>query len=225
MADRTTETIPAARAAHGGAADRGRLVDHFKRVYTIIAGLAITEACRHLLPFAFDSWPGASFWMFCTFFVTIVPIFQGGDRSLDIKYLYNPPTGPASRWLYIWDVYVLLVTALLFVCTAESIPQLPPAPAADPANFYYWMAIVLVFDAVALAVDWLKSPAPQELRPYGLWIVLNAIVGVICFIAAVSLSHAGVTMAPSLVAFGVFIVALARTILDYAKSGRFMFPR
>jgi hypothetical protein len=98
------------------AQERSRLIDHFKRAYQIIVGLAITLACTKLFP---NDDPGVpwdtSFWLFCAFFITVVPIFHGGDRSLDVKYLQAPAVGFWSRAAYIWDVYMLLITAILFV--------------------------------------------------------------------------------------------------------------
>ena len=54
---------------------RGRVVDHAKRLYSIVVGLAVAEACKRLFPF--DSWNSTTFVLFCTFLVTIV-----GLRSL-----------------------------------------------------------------------------------------------------------------------------------------------
>ena len=66
---------------------RSRLIDHFKRAYQIIVGLAIARACVKVLPHGFSGFPDLEFWLFATLFVTLVPSFHGGDRSLDIKYL------------------------------------------------------------------------------------------------------------------------------------------
>jgi hypothetical protein len=108
---------------------RSRLIDHFKRAYQIIAGLAITLACSKLVPDgvpSFGIFSDTSFWLFCTFFITVVPIFHGGDRSLDIKYLRAPPKGFGGQAAYVWDVYMMLITAILFVKIAQSIPVPQP---------------------------------------------------------------------------------------------------
>ena len=105
------------------AQERSRLIDHFKRAYQIIVGLAITLACTKLFPNDDPSIPwDTSFWLFCIFFITVVPIFHGGDRSLDVKYLPAPAVGFWGRAAYIWDVYMLLITAILFVKIAQAIP-------------------------------------------------------------------------------------------------------
>ena len=89
-------------------------IDHAKRLYSIVVALAVAEACKRLFPF--DSWNSTTFVLFCAFLVTIIPIFQGFDRSLDIKY-YEEPLGetPKARIMYLWDVMMLLITSIFFL--------------------------------------------------------------------------------------------------------------
>jgi hypothetical protein len=108
--------------------ERSRLIDHFKRAYQIIVGLAITLACTKLFPGGFPTPSDTSFWLFCTFFITVVPIFHGGDRSLDIKYLRAQPVGFWGRAAYVWDVYMLLITATLASCPRKCfVTSRPPS--------------------------------------------------------------------------------------------------
>ncbi|ACK51217.1 hypothetical protein Msil_2285 [Methylocella silvestris BL2] len=215
--------------------DRSRLIDHFKRVYSIVAGLAITEACRQIWPFSWDSFANYRFWMFATFFVTIVPIFHGGDRSLDHKYLDHETTTTAQRFKFIWDVYMLLITAILFVGIAEAIPK-PSAPGAappDPAQFYLFMAFLFAFDVFVLIVDYLKSDAARKQKlwnSYALWVPVNSLMGVLCWAAAHGVNQAatpGASAVPSLpviVSILIFIAAAARTLVDYWRTDKLMFP-
>jgi hypothetical protein len=221
---------------------RSRLIDHFKRAYQIIVGLAITLACTKLVPDGFPSvgiFSDTSFWLFCTFFITVVPIFHGGDRSLDIKYLPAKPKGIGGRVAYVWDVYMLLITAILFVKIAQSIPVPQTAsggtflgqslaPPSTPNNFYHWMAIMLFIDVGILFVDLVKSwvlrtEGATELRAYFIWIGLNLILGVICLFAY---SPPGFlpSIAERITSIIVFACALLRTVLDYSFGRRFMFP-
>jgi hypothetical protein len=180
--------------------ERSRLIDHFKRAYQIIVGLAITLACTKLFPDGVPQIPSdTSFWLFCIFFITVVPIFHGGDRSLDIKYLRAQPVGFWGRAAYVWDVYILLITAILFVKIAQSIPSPQTAPSGallgpglsqqtTPGLFYRWMAIMLFFDVLVLLVDWIKSgllrtEGNEELNAYWKWIVLNLALGIVCLFA------------------------------------------
>jgi hypothetical protein len=224
--------------------ERSRLIDHFKRAYQIIVGLAITLACTKLVPEGIPSsriFLDTSFWLFCTFFITVVPIFHGGDRSLDIKYLRKSPVGFWGQVAYIWDVYMLLITAILFVKIAQSIP-VPQTisgssgailgqaltPPSAPAIFYHWMAIMLFMDVGILIVDGIKSwllstEGATELRAYPKWIFLNLALAFICWYAP-----APPDFLPSLseltVGIIVFAFSFLRTLLDYIFGKSFMFP-
>jgi hypothetical protein len=226
------------REARDPKQERSRLIDHFKRAYQIVVGLAITHACLKVLPNGLQLFPDLAFWLFCTFFITVVPIFHGGDRSLDIKYLGAQPTGFWQQASYIWDVYILLITAILFVKIAQSIPgpsvntinaaaTSGPSP-PKPEEFYWWMMAMLVFDVAALAIDGTKSwllgtQGWQEIRSYPGWIIINGILAAICWYAAshpMSLAE----WSPEYLGAVVFSCAFCRTVLDYIFGRRFMFP-
>nr|WP_294548953.1 hypothetical protein [uncultured Rhodopila sp.] len=214
-----------------------RLIDHFKRVYSIVAGLALTEACRRSLPI--ESIFDFRLWMFATLFITLVPIFHGGDRSLDQKHCGRPPQTVWERVAFVWDDYMLLLTAVLFVCIAESIPS-----AADigtpsdfaPGRFYFWMSVTFGFDVFVLGVDYVKNwQRRSELRPYWVWIVANSLLCYICLRASqlVLLDYSVKTVSVALLgdvtlftlSVVVFICALLRTIVDYSVGDAFLFPR
>jgi hypothetical protein len=215
--------------------ERSRLIDHFKRAYQTIVGLAITLACTKLVP---DSIPSSRifldtpFWLFCTFFITVVPIFHGGDRSLDIKYLRASPVGFWGQAAYVWDVYMLLITAILFVKIAQSIPvpqtvsgsggailSQALTPPSRPDIFYQWMAIMLFIDVGILIVDGFKSAL---LPTYSKWIFLNLVLGFICWYAP-ALPDFLPSLSELTVAIVVFAFAFLRTVLDYIFGKSFMF--
>lgn len=206
--------------------ERSRLLDHFKRAYQIIVGLAITNACLRLFPDGRIEFPDPKFWMFVIFFVTVIPLFHGGDRSLDIKYLGVRVTGLWRRAAYLWDVYMLLITAILFVKIAQSIPQTTDIP---PQCFYQWMAGTMIFDVVAMSIDAIKTSlfvsqgAAQVLTSYAKWIVLNFVFTLICFWAA-DTSTSLADPAQQTIGIAVFACALARTTLDYVFGRHFLFP-
>jgi hypothetical protein len=217
--------------------ERSRLIDHFKRAYQIVVGLAITLACTKLFPDGTIR-SDTSFWLFCIFFITVVPIFHGGDRSLDVKYLRAQPVGFWERAAYVWDVYVLLITAILFVKIAQSIPGSPaPAggsilgaapPQTTPELFYWWMGVMLLFDAAMLFVDRVKSAflgteGEDGLRAYWKWIALNLALAVVCLGAAAPPDWLA-SLPATAVAIVVFGFASLRTLLDYVSGSRFLFP-
>jgi Na+/proline symporter len=222
---------PAAAAAAQG---RARLIDHFKRVFAIIAGLALTEACRRLLPAQPALvWPGPNLWMFITLCVTVIPIFHGGDRSLDFRHL-EKGTKSLNRVYFLWDVYALLITALLFVCAAAAIPKVEtlqdPPPgwtyAGAAAVFYTWLFVLFSFNVFVLLVDLLKSPSRGSLMPsYVLWIVINSVMIVASVIAFLCLNKHGDTSLEWVSPVYCFC-AIGRTLIDYWQSDEvFMFPQ
>ena len=214
--------------------ERSRLIDHFKRAYQIIVGLAITLACTKLFPNDIAQIPeDTSFWLFCTFFITVVPIFHGGDRSLDIKYLRQQPVGFWGRAAYVWDVYMLLITAILFVKIAQAIPGTTilgtgSSSPGTPTLFYKWMAFMLFVDVGILIVDGVKNKlldtrAQAELGAYIKWIVLNISLAAVCLVAEHS-SACITAVSANIISIIVFAFALLRTILDYIFGKDFMFP-
>ncbi|HEX8168026.1 MAG TPA: hypothetical protein VF601_19835 [Beijerinckiaceae bacterium] len=204
---------------------RARLIDHFKRVYTIVVGLSITEACKRLFPFDFSDALNPSVLMFVTFLVTVVPIFHGGDRSLDVKYLENPPEKdtPWRRFLLMWDVFMLLITAIFFVGIALSMQGAHGIP--TPSAFYFWMSRMLFFDCGVLIIDLLKTHLPRKLGHYLIWILLNFALGYMCLRASRSLGTSGSTSDDTTWwGWVIFGLAFLRTIIDYIVGAKFMFP-
>jgi len=222
--------------------NRVRLVDHFKRVYTIIVGLAITEAVKGQFPPTLETVFGPPGWMFWTFFITIVPIFHGGDRSLDIKYTRE--AGVGNRAKYLWDVYVLLFTAVLFVWIADSIPSVlkaahpfPPKDLLEQSMlFYRLMGIMFLFDVVVLFIDYWKSEPNlrADLKSYYVWVPSNFILGILCFVASIAISKTqdpnqvysifSLSLSLQGLSLIVFAAAAIRTGLDYWFSRAFLFP-
>jgi hypothetical protein len=165
---------------------------------------------------------------------------MGGDRSLDRKYIDHQPDKRAQRMFYIWDVYMLLITAIFFVGLAEAIPKAGTTPASIPAAselayFYYLMAALFLFDAVVLWIDFLKSDADRKIKlegSYQKWIPGNLGFSIFCACAAYLIDPVGrlaptlglTSIAPMPVVVVVFCVAAARTFADYWFSDDFMFP-
>jgi hypothetical protein len=168
-----------------------------------------------------------------------MPIFHGGDRSLDIKYLTTPTTGFRGRVSYLWDFYALVITAILFVKIAQAIPSPGPNPipvvgqaaaaaaaaggvVSTPGHFYAWMAIMLAFEVIVLIIDGIKSGLFAD---YGKWIALNVALAVVCLWARSQPDWLPLPQfSESHTAEIVFILAFLRTALDYVAGADFMFP-
>ena len=202
---------------------RGRLLDHSKRVYSIIVGLAIADACRTLFPFDFSHGLSNSLVLFLTFVVTVVPIYQGFDRSLDIKYYETALDAPLNPGAYTWDVAMLLVTAIFFVGMAES---LRTNGTPTPAAFYFWLGLMLVFDCGVLLIDYAKSPVKETLRPhYRIWGAINLALGIVAIYASFGVA-AQEAVGPATGAQWLFLLlAVVRSGIDYSRSMRFLFPQ
>jgi hypothetical protein len=202
---------------------RGRLLDHSKRVYSIIVGLAIADACRTLFPFDFSHGLSNSLVLFLTFVVTVVPIYQGFDRSLDIKYYETSLDAPLNPGAYTWDVAMLLVTAIFFVGMAES---LRTNGTPTPAAFYFWLGLMLVFDCGVLLIDYAKSPVKETLRPhYRIWGAINLALGIVAIYASFGVA-AQEAVGPATGAQWLFLLlAVVRSGIDYSRSMRFRFPQ
>jgi hypothetical protein len=154
--------------------------------------------------------------------VTIIPIFQGFDRSLDVKY-YEVPLGETSkaRMLYLWDVMMLLITSIFFFGMAQSI-EIHSIPA--PATFYFIMSLMLFFDRVVLVIDRFKTHIPARLDHYRTWIAINLVLCVICFYASSAVPNPHPDGPATGLEWFVLIAAIARSAIDYAVSVGFMFP-
>ena len=200
---------------------RSRLIDHFKRAYQIIVGLAIALACQKVFESGTVSLNDPALLRFGIFFITVVPIFHGGDRSLDLKYLGANVTQARDRVAYVWDVYMLLITAILFVKIAQAIPD--NGQGHGETHFYQWMAGMLIFDMAVLLIDGAKSRLLRtrgagELGVYPRWILLNLAMAVVClYVPSSGLSATNVGIA-------VLLAAFVRTLLDYYFGRKFMFP-
>lgn len=220
------------------AESRKRLVDHFKRAYQIIVGLAITEACRRIVPPVGEALLSPQLLLFGAFLVTVVPIFHGGDRSLDVRHVSRegaPGNAPEIGWQkagYIWDVYMLLLTALLFVFMAEKIPSftVPPTPLSATArqaqSFLHWMAIMFIFDVFVLAIDYWKSEAlygtVDDLKAYIPWMIMNAGAAVALLVLS---SLSGFLQGALLFACALaLLITTVRSVADYVFGRRFLFP-
>ena len=231
--------LPAAPAQ--SAAAKSRLIDYFKRLFAIVAGLAITEAVKRALTFSPADMPWPTLWMFCGFLITIIPIFHGGDRSLDLKYLAADGTPSGGRVGYAWDVYMLVITAILFVCMAETLPRPNGGTFSAPeaGHFYRLTAITLMFDVAVLVVDIFKTSAEKRARlgSYLTWIPVNTLLAAICYVLASSFDGLdSITASTELpipligmvsfgtIAFVIFVLSLLRTIADYWAGRDFLFP-
>lgn len=140
---------------------------------------------------------------------------------------------------------MLLTTAILFVFIAEAIPQ-KVASGSDAGSypnaglFYFFMAMMLVFDVFILVVDRIKSKDKANLAAYAIWIFINIALGFVCAMASYILGPTntlrpesylvvlGFTFSFQNICYLVLVLSLARTVTDYVadyrSGGKFLFP-
>ena len=170
--------------------------------------------------------------MFAALFVTIIPIFHGGDRSLDVRHLDQQVKSGWDRLKFVWDVYALLATGLLLVCAAEAIPSVAIIEkheadwsfAVAASDFYLWLGLFFSFNVVVLIFDRLKTEVPERLGSYYLWILISSLMAAAAFGSSyLLLIHREAWLSWLPIVF--FCLAVTRTILDYWFSdAEFMFP-
>lgn len=202
---------------------RSRVVDHWKRLFAIVSGFAITVACVRayscLLVGDVDG-----LMRFVAFIVTLVPVFHGMERSLDLRYLEpRSPIPHAARLM--GDTSVLLITALFFLLLALSIPDHGQAwlmERSESLRSWFPRAFVgfLVFDAIVLVVTRtrLKKVAP-ETRAHDAHARLAALNAVAALVVGT-----GVWL-DVLTRFGLAVIALVRSAIDYGMSSGFLYPQ
>lgn len=118
-------------------------------------------------------WDGVM--QFVTFIVTLLPVFHGMERSLDLRYLDRGSPIPGAMRL-VGDTSVLLVTALFFLGLALSIPDHGAPWLKDHLptmrSLFVWAFFgFLVFDTVVLVVTRSRLAAiavARTLFDYGL---------------------------------------------------------
>jgi hypothetical protein len=122
---------------------------------------------------------------------------------------------------------MLLITAILFVCIAGSIPNAPDgmAPIKPPVAFYAWLRAMLGFDVGVLLLDWLKARRPDDWAPYPVWITINILMFFECSWALHVASSPTPGMTWSYLSRLVFAAACLRTAADYAAGAGFLVPR
>lgn len=203
---------------------RSRVVDHWKRLFAIVSGFAITVACgRAYSCLLVGDIDGLT--QFVAFIVTLLPVFHGMERSLDLRYLQpRSPIPHAAR--LIGDTGVLLITALFFLLLALSIPDHGQAWLMERSELlrsWFPRAFVgfLVFDAIVLVVTRtrLKTVAPETGAhdAHARLAALNAVAALVVGI--------GVIWLDVLTRFGLAVVALVRSGIDYGMSSSFLYPQ
>jgi hypothetical protein len=215
-----------------------RVVDHMKRLFAIVCGLALTLGCVNAYtafnrPMYADQWAWPD-WVgvlqFVILLVSVVPVFHGAERSLDLKYLRADAPGARPGWI-ILDFWLLIFSALFFVVIAQCVPDYRPSRQPDVEvlrdRFLLFLGAFFLYDVVVLLQGALRAqtgPAtPDKIVHWAhvAWMAGNGFMGAVCLIARSWLE-------PGSEPLGLFtillVLALLRTVCDYAWGWQFLFP-
>jgi hypothetical protein len=191
-----------------------RSVDSLQRIYSMIIALAIAYAISTVfidehqylrnLDAILPNLP-----KFLTFIVIIVPFFHGMNRHLDRCYLTKECDPIKGALLY--DFFFFFVESVILFIFAGTLRS-------PGLTCYKVLAILLVIDSCwAILSCWVHYKSFKNTP--GTWCVINAIsvgLGVIVYF------HHYFDESGKVWVF--FVMALARSIVDYKLCWRFYFP-
>lgn len=201
--------------------ERARVVDHWKRLFSILVGFAITVACQR----AYACWlsgDASGLVQFVILIVTIPPIFHGMERSLDVRYLQGD-TGNPSAVRLILDTTTLVVTGLFLLALALSIPTHEQPDLGHDGRrrdaFFLLLFLFFILDSalLGLASQRFESSFGHR-RAHRRLASLN--IGV-----AGALGLALVVLCGPVLAWVSAGIAIARSIADYVISREFLYPQ
>jgi hypothetical protein len=190
-----------------------RSVDSLDRIYAVIIALAITQAIlttfidpatdRLLL----DRSTLLALPMLLAFLVTVVPFYHGMNRHLDRSYVERADTAPHGALLL--DFIVFFFEAGLLFAFAASL--------RDGYRGVVFLGLALAIDTIwGVVANWIHrgpTAGPKS------WAAVNfaaLVVGILLFTADI--------WTPEVKASVFFVVALARSVADYALNWQFYFP-
>ena len=198
---------------------RRRSVEHLQGLYTVVAGVALTVAIEKLfdgngtVPLRRDVVA-----YFVAYLFTLVPMYHGALRHLDITYFEDEKaTTRAGALMFDW--------ALLFIesCFLLGLAQLLRRPSA----FGWGLCIFLGFDCIwAFVANLGFAPEAKESRTEWKWATINFVA--VCFLAlTLVVANAVESKLNLVISFRwilILVVAVARTIWDYAWCWSYYYP-
>jgi hypothetical protein len=207
---------------YAGISQRHLTVAHLEELYTVVAGLALTEAITHLIdrqakmvPIHYQVLP-----YFLVFVVTLVPLYHGALRHLDNTYLKEGAVIP-RRGAFLVDWLLLFIEACSFFGLAILTDK--------PAVFSYAFLGLLVFDAAwAFGAYLAFSDRSAGFNEEAKWSIVNgcavvALILMLVFIATIDESKSTLSVDNSRWIV-LLTVAAARSIADYVWCWQFYFP-
>jgi hypothetical protein len=197
---------------------RNRVVDHWKRLFAIVSGFAITVACLRVYSCALSGDLTGMF-QFVALVATIPPVFHGMERSLDLRYLQpRSPIPGAARMM--GDTAVLMVTGLFFLGLALSIPDYGQTWLAGKKDvlqrWYIWLLVsFFVFDFIVLLATRGRLREAGVQSAHTRLAVLNLVAG-LAILVAVRLDS---------MLWSLALIAIVRSVIDYNMAKDLLYPQ
>lgn len=193
-------------------------VAHLQGLYTVVVGLALTEAITTLIDSkASSSIPFDSIPYFLAYLVTLVPIAHGALRHLDVAYLENSSQPPKHGALMVdWSLLFVEGCGLLILALFIRHPE----------AFSYILTGLLGFDALWAFTAYLAfSPERGKWTTEKKWAVINFVAVLFLVIVLIALDATDKTNPISTYRWIlVLLVAFARTVWDYSWCWPHYFP-
>lgn len=197
---------------------RQRTIDHLQLLYTVVAGAALTLAItkliddKGLVPIRLDVLP-----YFVAYFLTLVPIYHGALRHLDITYFEDIQAKP-KRGALMFDWGLLFIESCLLLSLAALLQR--------PEVFSFWLCGILAFDCVWAFIAAIGfAPEAAKHRVEWKWAVINFLVGVILVLGLLYIMSLDNTRPVDFFRWVlVLLLATARTVWDYGWCWEYYFP-
>jgi len=194
-----------------------RSVGHLQTLYSLVIGLALTEAVSTFVlgpehkPLSGSTNQTQAWPMFLAFMATLVPFFHGANRYLDQTYIFQPLDDPPIRPR---NFTLLVDFIILFV----------------EAGIFYWMALVLthwqqffwvLIYLLAIDMAWLAFNLIYGTRQKALigWLCLNAgavaLMWIVMYTPLLPEAHRSEAL------MGITVV---RTVFDYIWNWKYFYP-
>jgi hypothetical protein len=194
-----------------------RSVDSLQKVYAFVISLALVQAIQIVLvdrttmdfidvQTMLERAPA-----FVALLLVLVPFYHGMNRHLDVCYIENAE-GQCAEAALLFDFVVFFVDSCLLFAVAYSIGHnLRP---------FAFLGILLGVDVVWSAISHFIHYTLTEVRSVKRWAVINGIaVGAGLFVGL------NQWYAPASKAWLLLVIALSRTVCDYAFCWSFYFPK
>lgn len=193
-------------------------VKNLQELYTVAVGVALVVAIEQLVRLP-EGHSASIRWdvipAFCAFLLTLVPFYHGALRHLDQRYVEERAEGVRDGAL-LADFFLLFLEACVLLGIAR---VLTDARAAG-----WGLASLLVFDALWGTGIYLLFARGRRKWDELEWVRLNLVAGPALMLGLVLLSHAPSAKGRTILAVGLPVAMLLRSVIDYRRSWNFYFP-